>query len=345
MNQLVDVNLIRPILIFLLVLMHSFAIYAGGWELPLGIEDMKAYYWLTKFLSGFRMQGIIFIAGYVFAFQVLELKRNYSVKGMIRKKFKRLIIPCLFFSVIYSFCFTPLSDIFTLSSFISILSGKGHLWFLTMLFWSFVLITIVHNHVRMNMWLIFIFFALISLVPVPIKFGIGNCIHYFVYFYGGYLLFQYRNYVFCNLLKTKYFFSSVILYSMILLFLTLLNEYLLSIKDDFNLMLKVLDLMILNFNRLLIAVAGILCMYVIVNYFIEIKKMILPKYVLQASSICYGVYVFHQFILEYLYYYTPLPRYLGTYWLPIGGFVICMLFSILFSKLTLKTKFGRFLIG
>ena len=345
MKQLADVNLIRPILIFLLVLMHAFTIYGGGWKQPFGIEDVKAYYWLAKFLSGFRMQGIILIAGYVFAFQVLELKRNYTVKGMIKKKFKRLIIPCLFFSVIYSLCFTPLSDIFTIPSLISILSGKGHLWFLTMLFWSFVLMVIVHNHVRMNMWLIFIFLALISLVPIPIKFGIGNCIHYFVYFYGGYLLFQYRNYVFRNLLKVKYLFVSVILYTIILLLLTLLNEYLLSIKDNLNLILKLLGTVVLNFNRLLMAITGILCVYLIANYFIEIKKIVLSKFVLQASIICYGVYVFHQFILEYFYYYTSFPKYLGTYWLPVGGFIVSILFSILFSKLTLKTKFGRFLIG
>lgn len=345
MKQLADVNLIRPILIFLLVLMHSFTIYGGGWKLPLGIEDVKVYYWLAKFLSGFRMQGIILIAGYVFAFQVLELKRNYTIKGMIKKKFKRLIIPCLFFSIIYSLCFTPLSDIFTISSFISIVSGRGHLWFLTMLFWSFVLMVVVHNYIRVNAWLILIFCALISLVPIPLKFGIGNCVHYFVYFYGGFLLFQHRNYVFCNLLKIRYLVVSIMLYLITLILLTLLNEYLLSIKGDLNLIFKLFDLMIFNLNRLLMAVTGILCVYLIVNYFIEIKKIILSKQILQASSICYGIYVFHQFILEYLYYYSSLPKHLGSYLLPMGGFAITMLFSILFSKLTLKTKFGRFMIG
>ena len=204
---------------------------------------------------------------------------------------------------------------------------------------------LVHNYIRVNAWLILIFCALISLVPIPIKFGIGNCMHYFVYFYGGFLLFQYRKYVFCNLLKIKYLFMSVLLYSISLMVLTLLNEYLLAVKDNLNLMFKLLDIMILNLSRLLMAVAGILCVYLITNYFIEIKKIVLSKHVLQASTICYGVYIFHQFILKYLYYFSSLPEYLGTYWLPIGGFIITILFSILFSKLTLKTKFGRFLIG
>lgn len=69
-----------------------------------------------------------------------------------------------------------------------------------------------------------------------------------------------------------------------------------------------------------------------------------PKLVI-LSGYCYGVYIYQQFILKYLYYKTAFASYVSTEAFPWIGFVVALVFSLLLCHLTLKTKFGRYLIG
>ena len=138
---LYEVSIIRPLVILLLVVMHSFTMYDGGWPLPAGIHDVTAYAWFVNFISGFRIETIALIVGYIFAYQSLELDRHYNLVTFATKKFKRLIIPCLLFSLCYYLLFQRDSyEILSLSFFIKLSSGFGHMWFLPMLFWCFILL-------------------------------------------------------------------------------------------------------------------------------------------------------------------------------------------------------------
>lgn len=88
---LTDVVVIRPLFIAIVVVYHAFIIYMGGWKEPVRFVPVKAYDWLANFLYSVRMQGFVFMAGYVYAYQVLTLGRNESLKQIVTKKFKRLI--------------------------------------------------------------------------------------------------------------------------------------------------------------------------------------------------------------------------------------------------------------
>jgi len=101
-KQLDEVNIIRPIVIVLLVLMHSFTIYAGGWSMPEGIHDVRAYFWIAKMSFSCMLEIFVFISGYLFAYQIYELKMKYTFKKILSSKFKRLIIPSIVFSLFYS---------------------------------------------------------------------------------------------------------------------------------------------------------------------------------------------------------------------------------------------------
>ena len=116
-------------------------------------------------------------------------------------------------------------------------------------------------------------------------------------------------------------------------------------QKAFTLMEKAFVLLSSNFLKLIYSTSGIMFLYLIVTKFTNNKTFKLKNYVINASSLCYGVYVFHQFILIYLYYHTDFPKYFGSYLLPWFGFVVTIIISILLTKITLKTKIGRFLIG
>ena len=63
-----------------------------------------------------------------------------------------------------------------------------------------------------------------------------------------------------------------------------------------------------------------------------------PSYVLFLSSVSFGIYLFHQIIIEVLYYKTSLPVLVGPYWLPWIGFLISLAGSVLLVILVRKMK-------
>lgn len=74
------------------------------------------------------------------------------------------------------------------------------------------------------------------------------------------------------------------------------------------------------------------------------KKWHCPLWLISINSICFGIYIYQQFIFKYIYYTTPLPQWTGTYLLPWVGCIITMITSITLAKLTIKSKIGRKLI-
>lgn len=108
---------------------------------------------------------------------------------------------------------------------------------------------------------------------------------------------------------------------------------------------KGLILVITGILKLLMSCCGILALYLTVCKTTTNEGYHPKQWVISASDNCYGVYVYHQFILVFLYFYTPLVAVCHPLLVPWIGLVVIFSFSLLLTKLTLKTKIGRFLIG
>ena len=65
------------------------------------------------------------------------------------------------------------------------------------------------------------------------------------------------------------------------------------------------------------------------------------NFILKVGVCGYGVYVFHQFILIYLYEYTELPNVVGTFMLPWLGIIITTILSVSLTLAVRSTKIGR----
>ena len=228
---LYEVSIIRPLVILLLVVMHSFSMYGGGWELPKGMEIVVTYKWFVKFIVGFRIETIALVAGYVFAYQSIDLGRKYDIFPFIIKKFKRLIIPAIFFGFIYFFLFLYKKEIFSSREFIlSLVSGIGHLWFLPMLFWCFLFLCFIGKHDFQNKWL-FIILAFLSIIPIPfeIPLGLQRVFHFLFYCYGGYLLYANRILIYNKFLNKR----TIILLCVLYILLVVINtEFIISLNID-----------------------------------------------------------------------------------------------------------------
>ena len=73
--RLDEVTLMRCILALLIVFMHSFTCYNGGWRAPEGFVDVTLYKWLSRISFACTLEAFVFISGYLFAFQKITLNR------------------------------------------------------------------------------------------------------------------------------------------------------------------------------------------------------------------------------------------------------------------------------
>lgn len=125
-RNLDEVSFIRPILIVLLVFVHCFTVFNGGWPPFEGYKDCTGYMWFSRTCYSFMLETFIFVSGYVWAYQVIDLQKRSSL-GILKKKAERLILPSVVFSLVYWQLFN--GDITDLVGggkiVISVLSGVG----------------------------------------------------------------------------------------------------------------------------------------------------------------------------------------------------------------------------
>ncbi len=342
---LYEVSIIRPLVIFLLIVYHAVCIYGGVWT-PVNNVQIPLYDLLMRIISGFRIETIALVAGYVYSYQFLDLNRRFELKSFVIKKIKRLIIPCLFFGILYYFIILYDSSNFSFWRFVyELTNGVGHLWFLPMLFWCFLGIWVL-THKKFNEKITIIVLFFISLIPrLYLPFGLSLVPHFMFFFYAGFLLYKYKSFVISILNKKKYIVLLALSYFIFLYTQIFLASWYASSTWDEIFILKLIYKVILNLIKDITISSGILVLWLIVCRWISKPSYKISERTIWYSSICYGVYVYHQFILKYLYYKTSLPEVVGAYWLPWLAILITLLVSLLFTHYTLKTKIGRYLIG
>lgn len=325
---LYEVSVIRPVVIILLLFMHCFTPYQGVWGPFEGFVPNDFYFWMARFITGFRIETIALVAGYVFSYQCRTLGREYPFLSFVKKKAIRLLLPCYVFGVVYYAIFECGETVDIKDYISSVFNGTGHLWFLPMLFLCFVSVWLI-NRYRPNDFWGFVVFSALSIIPSPdvLPIGLARYLHFLLYVYAGYLLWLYRDVILKKAMNPLCIVSLVVVYaSMVYLF-----EYV------GNVFVKAMIEYVMNMS-------GILALYLAVSTVTTRSGFKPSPFVVNMSSHCYGLYVFHQFILVYLYYKTSFTANLG-YFTPWIAFVITLSLSYLATKLFMRFKFGRFLIG
>lgn len=342
-NQLDEINIMRPVAIVLLVLLHSFTMYGGGWKLPENIQYVRLYFWIAKFANSFMLEMFVFVSGYLYAYQVFELHRKISFNKIFISKFKRLIVPSIVFSILYSFLFYK-KELNVLIYLYDIVNGIGHMWFLPMLFWCFI-VNYIFSKIKINEKIkitLLIVLSVFSFIPLP--FQIGSTFYYLLYFYSGELIWKNKQKIIKIFSNIKFIIAGFIFFVILFISLTLFVEILQQAESEL-LINKLIKLSIIRISRIVYASVGLFLFYVTVTFLIDEKFIKVSERFVKFNGICFGIYLYHQFFLQYFYYKSSLNQILGTYWLPIFGFIVTMLLSIFISYLTKKSRLGRMLIG
>lgn len=340
-----NIALIRPILVFLLVFYHAFAPYSGGWEPIDGFPDVPAYWWMDKLSYAFMLELFVFVSGYVFGFQVrTKGESKLEAKSLFSNKTKRLLIPSMVFSLLYVILIRGVDKQPVSQTIYDVIAGAGHLWFLPMLFWCFVLMWVIEK-LRLRPRVVIPVLLIMSMLPqIPVPFHFGHTLYYMLFFYVGYLIQR-------NEIKYEKFYTrratttTVVLFVVSFISLTLLQEWGITEMGGASLLYKVMKITIINVSKVIYSSLGIAMMFSIIGRVERNRMTSLPRWTIEVGSLSMGVYIFQQFILKIIYDKTPCPDLFGVYFLPWFGFATAFIGSVLLSWVLRKTKVGRALIG
>lgn len=281
-----------------------------------------------------------FISGYIWGYQTIVLKRTFTIKQLLVNKAKRLLIPCYLFGILYLVLSNNWLSLSKSKGIILFLSGEQHLWFLPMLFWCFIIAFIIDKiHIKEWKVLFFSFIALVLAWDIS-SLGILTAARYFFYFYLGVFFFKNK----CNLiLNKKQLATGWFIFFSLFILLTIIQT---NINLDTTLKYKLIPRTIFEIQKhLMMAPIGILGTILCYECSLHLQMQRQAKLTNLVARNSFGIYIFHHFILTWIYSCPRFRFFTGDYLLPILGFIISFSLSLLITQLALKSSIGRKILG
>lgn len=325
-----EIDIIRTIVILFLVLFHAFSPFTGGWAAiwPEHYWWEDIYKWIGKFCYAGMLETFVAISGYVFFLAESRRITSQPLGRLVKSKLRRLIVPALVWGVAYWLLFVGGS---VGTGVWRIANGIGHLWFLPMLFWCFLLEKTVVMRFSVRLWVL----GLIAVLPYPaLPFCFNNALYYLFFFHLGGLLYRVRDRFIAHSSVSNAF------YLLSLAVPLLIMDVVLHDSVDLPSMPFVQKrVMIFMFTSIrFIYASAIVLVYFIVGIRLREGRHYAVFHFIAGCS--FGIYLLQEFIIRILYYKTDfLHDYAPV--LPLYGFVAGFLFSLLIVALARKTEWGR----
>lgn len=327
-------NTLRCIATFSVIILHL--------SVPLvnEFDKVPSYSWVTgnifDGLTRFCVPVFVMISG------VLLLDKNYSIKTFLTKRMIKIIIPFLFWSMIYFLLHADLSDnpATIALKFIKTMKGGAeyHLWYIYMIIGIYLFLPIINkwiinsNQHEIQYFLILWLAVIILGMPYFNKLFTRIDFRYFSGYLGYAVLGYYLN---------RYFNTIHIKYS-ILLFLTgsiatiglthifsVENQQL--FKDFYNYLSP----------NLILQSTGIflLCKNIV------IKNYYLLKIISFISKYSFGIYLSHVFVLSILNTFGIAATTVHPVFTVLFTGIICLSISLFITYLLNKLPFGKYISG
>jgi len=173
--------------------------------------------------------------------------------------------------------------------------------------------------------------ALFSFVDLP--FQLPNVMYYLLFFFMGYALYGYRERVIKETNTGKVILAWVVFLALYVGLSYVRNRCVMHLEE--GVLLEVIK----KGCRLGYTIAGMMAFYLTSVW--VVSKINLPQWYIDMGAMCFGVYIFQQFILQIIYYKSPLPMLMSSYALPWAAFVITLVLSLLLTWAIRLTRVGR----
>lgn len=317
---LYEIAFCRPILIVLLVLYHSFAIYTGVWEMPNGIVPTRAYAWVAEVAYSFMLPMFFFISGYVWGWQRRVKGKEESFAALLIKKLQRLYMPCLFFGLFYIVIFDQNQGIWRILY--TLISGAGHLWFLPVLFLCFAVSwwLLKEGMKGYKIWISLLVLSLLSDLSFwPQR--LADVLFYLPFFYGGVIIQKDRE-------KRERRLSSLAIFGLWFIFFMVfvsLHAYVIPMIVNWNDELMVWQNILCVLCKSLYAWVGVIVMY---KTAVSVTMCVqMPLWYVKCGVYSMGIYIFQQFIIKFVYYKVDISENFNPIMFPWLVFLLALSLS------------------
>lgn len=330
-----EIDLIRSILIVFVIAFHACCPYfAKTWVLTpsMSEEYRDIYTYIGHTLYNGMLEMYVLLSGFLYA-NTLKSKLTLF---FCKKKILHLYVPCILWGCIYSFFFCADFNI------INILNGIGHLWFLPMLMWLFLIERQVNklSSIGCNDYHIFIILSFITIVPFPtLPLGLNISLYYLLFFHCG--VYLHRNY--------KQFKSKIQAINMwhILTFVLCCTFAIVAITEldsaapEQSLPLKML---LISRAHLIHCFGAIAVIPLYWKFATIISRWANNRFILSLARCSFGIYILQEFGLRLLYYNTPFCAYFGNI-SPILSLLVVLITSWILTTIMMRYHITKFTIG
>lgn len=329
--SLKNCTFVKTLLMLLVILYHSCIYWTNQWFMPGSVATPSAgLATLAKWLNSFHISCFTLVSGYIFYYLRYERNKYQKFIPFLINKGKRLLIPYFFTAVVWVI---PISIQLRQLEYDQIINNyflgisPSQLWFLLMLFWVFVIAWFISDLFEKRSFVSFIVVIIIYLLGrklsgiLPNIYCIFTAFQYLLYFYIG---FQIRKYP-----ELK---SHIIIWCIGAVSLFWISNYLIELPDIMN-----------TFVEIILPLVGAISAFYFLQFMADIFRWKNSRNFGKLSSYSMPMYLFHQQII-----YFVIIRFNGKvspYINAMLNFTIALVGSYIISKILMKYKITKFLIG
>ena len=329
-KRLDDISILRVFCILIVVFFHC---YQMMWA-PAHFPHVSAVYKDLYFypvqcgIINVAMPLFVFISGYLF-FYLLQQGKYSTWSNLLNKKGLRMWAPYIAFCLLFMVVTNNWHPLYLLTG------TYGHLWFLPMIFWCFIVgYGVCKAKLKLPIKMFFLLIAFCgTFTPMflPSLVGIQFISRWFYWFYLGMLVYEYHKVVFSYISKYKLYIPLLITYALV--------AYLLPVEyADYTWFC-------------VFTVTGCILSIIYLMNAIEWNRYRITSLLVKLSSYSFGIYIWSA-VGPFLISNTAkqlfgLPELAANHVIlfPLCLSILTFMISWGISWGMMKTKVGRFLIG
>lgn len=327
-GEIKTISTMKTMMMILVVIYHCAALWMPvGWfnQAPKIRSDILGM--LAEWLNYIHIYSFTFASGWLFYYSYIERKNTKNFTPILKKRFKRLIIPYIIVSIIWLLPFEIVYFHPTAGTLINkfvLGTSPRQLWFLLMLFnvnLLFVVAKSFLNRLKIGvhfiagsafLYIIGIGASLLIRIGIPNFFQILTAVRYLLFFYLGYCFRKYGSKLLSKMNVCLSAFANIVLFSV----LQFIKYNYIEIGAYMTVLLK--PILCISGIVLSYRVASLLCNN---GFFQKYKHM---KMFFEKDA--FGIYMFHQQIIWIII--NILNR--ESVW-PFFTFIVCFLLSMMCS--------------
>ena len=336
-SNLDNINCTKTILMLIIVAYHSMCFFTGKWFNQEPVFESVTIPIIVDILNSFHVFAFVLLSGYLFYYLKEEKSRYRSLKEVIGKKFKRLVIPYIFLNIFWVIPFYIKyfnNDIVEIVKRYVLGTSPNQLWFVLMLFWTFLITYVLWNLLTKNI--------LFGAVTVGILFILGNigtsvlpnvfqilaALKYVMFFWIGMMLRKYSNNFLYKIPSGLY----IVLYLSVLY---IYNSRLLTVENE--MVTTVIDVCVKGAINI---IGALMAFFVLNKISCRIKN---NRSIAFIGKYSFSIYLFHQQII-----YLLIDQFNGKMYpftMVCVCFIVSLVCSLAISVLLSKNRFTRMCIG